>query len=212
MDAIKAWWGRRVDAIKAWWSGGGTLASAAGAAAGHLSTILPLVLGLLLGWLMNPILWLIASPPRWIAMVLARAAQESGYSASVGGDGGASVGILQFNVANIGVYGDEDASPDWRTSPYASGRAAADYVADALTTSWRWWILRVPVLGPVALGHLWTHGLSGYGSLDEAGAEAAAEGRYGGAMRFWAAVIVAPWLLFVAVVAFAAAWRRRRRK
>ena len=188
-----------------------TIGEAWALTSGKWSSILLMLAGGMVGWLLNPSIWLVAGPVRWCALLLTRAAQESGYSAGAAGDGGASVGILQFNVANIDTYG--DGTSTWRSSPFRSGLAAAEYVSDALSASWSWWsAIRKPWSGVAAFGHLWTHGLSGYASLDTAAAEADAETWTWPSAKLWTLVLVVPaTVLLLGIVAFGAYRYRRRR-
>lgn len=115
-----------------------------------------LAVGALAGWIVTPLLWPVAGPVRWVALVLATSAQEAGYSSTAAGDDGDSVGMLQFNVNTWPALTGRDL--DDRTSPFLSGFYAARYVAEALLASPRWWLLGVPVVGFVVMRWMWTNG------------------------------------------------------
>lgn len=131
-----------------------------------------LAIGVFVGWFLNPAAWpAVGGPFRAIAIMLAQASRESGYAATASGDGGQSIGILQYNSATV----DGDPLPvasgesDWRLSPFWSGFYACKYVAAAVVQQPRWILeLAAPVV--VSYGawrHLWTHGVTAasYASL-----------------------------------------------
>lgn len=115
-------------------------------------------LGGIAGYIVSPTLWL-AFPGLlgWLVSLAITAAQESAYLADAEGDGGESLGVLQFYVPTREALGMTDAhalSPAW------SGYYAARYVQGALLTDIRWWAIALPILGTPFLRFLWTHGPS----------------------------------------------------
>jgi len=125
-----------------------------------------LLVGGLLGWLLHPVLWLAAGPFRWLALLTMTAAQESGYNRDAAGDGGDSVGMLQFNVKSWPTLTGRPLED--RASPFWSGFYAARYVQLGLLTSWGWWKLALPIEGPAVMRWMWTHGISASAADDDA--------------------------------------------
>lgn len=124
--------------------------------------LLRLVAGLLAGWVAHPSLWLaVGSPVRWLHLVLSRAWVESRFNPDAVGDGGRSVGVLQFVDSTRAALFPEWTSEQW-ACPARQGWAAAAYVAAALAACPRWYVrLRLPApWGPAALSYLWTCGAS----------------------------------------------------
>lgn len=121
-----------------------------------------MTLGGLVGWLTHPVIWLVAGPFRWIALLNMTAAQESGWNAEAVGDStskyGNSVGMLQFNTSRWPSLTGRDLED--RTSPFLSGYYGAVYVQLALLTSWSWWSLGLPLYGAAVMRYMWTHGVS----------------------------------------------------
>lgn len=114
---------------------------------------LVLALGAMVGWVAHPgPVWLVASPWRWAALMLATARRESLYTASAVGDLGASsgtsVGVLQFNAA-VGA-------PINREDVFSSGYFSAGYFNRvAYRYPFKAALVRLPVLGYGALEGLW---------------------------------------------------------
>lgn len=134
--------------------------------------LLCFLLGCLASWALHPGVWLAFGPLRWLAFMGATASVESGYEAAIAGDSGASVGMAQFNAANVrsGLITDAD-----RRSPWRSGLATGRYVQAAIFGSaqygiagdWRWLpVLAIPGLGWAYLRQLWTHGPGGLRAAD----------------------------------------------
>lgn len=133
------------------------------------SNALWLAYGLVIGWITHPGIWPVYwTPIRWVAFQLAQASQEGLWTADIGGDAGASVGILQFNVANVRAGLVTDAE---RRDPLRSGVAAARLVSASIwggrgldgDRRWLFWLV-LPFLGWPYLRHLWTHGAGGLDS------------------------------------------------
>jgi len=136
--------------------------------------------GALVGWLTHPTLWLIYSPARWLLYVGVTASQESGGVLTATGDGGASVGLLQFKDTTWTAIL-PDVPLEKRLDPYWQGYAAGVYVQTALLTRWKWWpALAIPVWGMGAMRRLWRSGIAsadGAFSWADTGAPAYAGGR-----------------------------------
>lgn len=172
-----------------------------------------LALGGLAGWILHPSIWIVFGPFRWIAFLQATAAQESGWNREAAGDGGRSVGMLQFYDATWdGLTG---RPADDRLSPFLSGLYAAAYVATALYTDRRWLRLGLPWAGFAWGRWLWTHGYA-QSSTDATFAEvlaaSRAESRAWPAWYVWRGLLLAPMLLLLPAliaVPFVAKWRRR---
>lgn len=124
-----------------------------------------LLAGGTLGWFVSPTLWLAAILPRWWAFLLMTAAQESAYDRhAVGGAG--ELGMVQFLPATAARF----MGSDWKASsvaPFWTGYYSARYVQAALLHDVRWWLIAAPIIGPMYVRWLWTHGPSS-GSLDAA--------------------------------------------
>ena len=149
-----------------------------------------------LGWVTHPILWVVAGPFRWASLLAMTAAQEAGYNATASGDGGASVGIAQFNVNSWPELTGRDLAD--RESPFLSGYYSARYVHVALLTSWSWFAVALPFIGPAFLRFMWTHGVSA-SSAEKAWSEAydaySIEGRASGAWWTFRALSIVPAVL-----------------
>lgn len=132
--------------------------------------LVQLLAGGFIGWIFHPVIWLVAGPFRWSALLYMTAAQESGFNAAnTSGDNGDSWGMVQFNVnswPDLTGRALED-----RLSPFLSGYYSARYVANGLYTSWSWWSLGLPIYGAAVMRYMWTHGISA-SSADKAGTEA----------------------------------------
>jgi hypothetical protein len=116
-----------------------------------------------LSWLLHPLVWTVAGPFRWAAILQMTAAQESTYNATVGGDleNGTyrSVGVLQFYDSTWEDL--EMGSLDRRTSVFWQSWAAGKYVGDALVKDFGWWWrLAVPYIGAAYFRTLWTNGIN----------------------------------------------------
>lgn len=123
--------------------------------------VLVMYLGALVGWLTHPIVWLPLgfTPFRALHYLGVSARQESGWNKDASGDGGNSVGILQFNVKTWPALTGLDLEE--RKNCFKAGYYAIVFIQDALLHDWMWWVqLRVPVYGIAALRWMWTHGVS----------------------------------------------------
>jgi hypothetical protein len=180
-----------------------------------------LLVGGLVGWLFHPVLWVVAGPFRWSALLYMTAAQESGFNPDAIGDqgnpNGDSVGIVQFNTGRWpDLTGDRPLTD--RNSPLLSGYYSARYVAQALYTSWAWWAMALPFCGAPTMRWMWTHGISASAAesaKDEACAAFRAEGHSMGAFLLARSVTLLPAAvatlgLVLFVRKLAARLRRRR--
>lgn len=122
-------------------------------------TAVQLVAGGLLAWITHPLVWIAFGPARWCAFLLATSAQESTYNNDAVGDGGRSVGALQFYDSTWEGLGMGDL--DRRKSAWWSTWAAAKYVGDAFATDIGWvWRLAIPYYGAGYGRLLWVNGVS----------------------------------------------------
>lgn len=135
-------------------------------------------IGVLVGWLASPSVWLVAGPFRMLAMQLASSGQESGWSPTVCGDGGISCGPFQFQVPTIESIG---GTAEDRYSYFWSGYYSVRMVARALAENWRWWSIGIPIYGYAVVRYLWVHGW-GDSAGDKVFERAWARKGYGGAM------------------------------
>lgn len=114
----------------------------------------------LLSWLLHPLVWVVAGPFRWIALMQMTAAQESSYNPDAVGDDGRSVGMLQFYDSTWTSLEMGDLSR--RTSIAWSAWAAGKYTQGALLNGWGWvWRLFLPYVGAAYMRVLWTNGVTG---------------------------------------------------
>lgn len=153
-----------------------------------------MALGVLLAWTITPSVWLIAGPFRTLALISTCAAQESSYNCSASGDSGTSLGILQFQLSTWQAVGMD---ADNRNSCFWSGYAAVRYIRAGLWSSWRTWLIAVPVYGVIAIRHYWTHGTVAGASFDVFSTEA----NVLGASIFWT-VVLRPFGLLAALLAY----------
>lgn len=149
----------------------------------RLGSIVALILGAIVGYATHPLVWLTGGPVRWIRRVAAMAAQESGYNPEAAGDGGGSVGILQWSE---GTWSDVAGFPlSWRTSSFLSGYAAGGFWQSAILAHPSWIIkLWPPYYGYGAMRWGWTHGRGSVDTVDASGI-LASEGHAASAWRFW---------------------------
>lgn len=102
------------------------------------------------------------------------------------GDGGRSLGILQFldtTRAALGMTDDQALSPLW------SGYYGAVYVSQALLSDWSWWYsLSLPFYGAGALRVLWRSGIGAASSWRDGLATEYAGAAYWPAYARWVAV------------------------
>lgn len=122
---------------------------------GRWFNLISMLAGVLVGWIVSPITWIVAGPFRMMAMMGAQAAQESTYHSTVCGDKGASCGILQFKLSTIESLGGSNAD---RSSPFWSGYYGVRYVRAGLLYDSHWFLIAVPVYGYAVLRYMWTHG------------------------------------------------------
>lgn len=189
-----------MDTIKGW--------------ASMLWTYVQFWLGILVGWLTHPAVWWISFTPfRVLHFLSARAAQESGGSASAlnpDDNGYSSGGLLQFWEPTWTALSGRPLED--RFSPFLSGYYGVAMLQDALLRSWKWWIvLRVPVLGYSSLCYLWTHGTSGDNAWTSVGGgltQLKSESRAVWGYLFWGAIFGVMGVL--AVASFVRAWTRRK--
>ena len=162
-------------------------------------------LGALLGYLVSPLVWLVAGPIRWLGWMAATAATESGYNPDAQGaeeNGTTSYGMLQFNSTNAYLF----RGVSW-SSPFWQGIAAARYVQSAILTDWRWLLLRLPFVGFEILRLLWRGGPGSAGRWAEAASYT--EERARSAARAWSLVLFIPSVLFSGWL-FGLLWHGRR--
>lgn len=172
----------------------------------------------LVGWFTHPLLWPVSyfNPFLFLLAIGATASQESTYNRDAAGDGGDSVGMLQYNIATWPDLTGRDLGD--RTSPWWSGYYAAAYVQDALLASWAWWpALMVPVFRIAAFRRMWTNGVSARTAesvWSEAWTDASSIGeRTWPGARFWALVLALPVVVTsgVLVQVIRRAWRGGRK-
>jgi len=122
---------------------------------GRRTSAAMMVAGALVGWLVSPLLWLVAGPLRWSAIVLGTAKVESGFDKTAVGDGDASVGVLQFNQVNADLL----SVAGWALSPWWSGYAAARYAQRRIMSDpWGAALARMPYYGPRVFRCWWRTG------------------------------------------------------
>lgn len=121
-----------------------------------------------------PRLWLFG-PLRWLSLVLATIAYESGGDSDARGDLGRtdvppSRGILQFQPATIEMLGFSAADAD---RPFTAGRAAARNVDAALRSDFLYWSqLFLPVVSIFRMRQLWKAGQGSRWPLSDAASAA----------------------------------------
>jgi len=121
---------------------------------------LQLILWGSLSWLLHPLVWVVAGPMKWLALLQMTAAQESTYNPDAIGDDGRSVGMLQFYDSTW--EGLELGDLSRRNSIFWSSWAAGKYVQGALLHDFGWiWRLLVPYYGAAYARVLWTNGVTG---------------------------------------------------
>ena len=176
-----------------------------------------LVVGALAGWLTHPLVWVVAGPFRWIALLLGTAAGESGYAADAYNDedghpNGGSRGLLQFQDA---TWENLTGSLDGRDSPFLQGFYAARYVSHGLLSDWRWWAIALPVYGFGVIRVMWWRGNSSSaaeGLWAYAAERVAGSNRSFGGFLFWRGITLVPaGILTAAIVSTPLAFRRLRR-
>lgn len=117
-----------------------------------------LVVGGLVSWLLHPLVWILG-PVKFVSILLATAAQESTYRADASGDGGRSIGALQFYDSTWVGLGLGDL--ERRKSVWWSSWGAAAYIADAFVTDTGWiWRLLVPYYAGGYARLLWVNGVN----------------------------------------------------
>lgn len=161
----------------------------------------------MLAYLVTPVLWVAFGPRQWVVLNLSSASQESQWGARTTGASAGEVGILQFTPTGAATAGwpvataDRGTEKDWRTSIFWSCLAAGRYWRVALYTSWRWWLVRVPVYGAAVYRRAWRSGPAS--TLDGAWMAFTNEWRalnsYGALTALSLAVLLVPYAL----------WRRR---
>lgn len=171
--------------------------------------IFGIILGVALGWLTHPMVWLPVSlfgPFRLISLVLACANQESGFNplaeGDIGNKNGSSVGVLQFNYSRWpSLTNGRDL--DDRKSCFWSGYYAVVYIEDALQADWDWWWhLRTPVLCLASIRWMWTHGPAEAPAFADAWPAMKAEGRTWKGYLILSAIFVPIGLFFIAALSF----------
>jgi len=114
----------------------------------------------LLSWLLHPLVWVVAGPFKFIALMQMTAAQESTYNPNAVGDEGRSVGMLQFYDSTWETL--ELGDLDRRYSVFWQAWAAGKYVQSALLHDLGWvWRLLVPYYCAAYCRVLWTNGVAG---------------------------------------------------
>lgn len=142
-----------------------------------------LLLGGIIGWLANPLIWFVFGPFRWLAFLKATALQESLYDADarviIQNEDGVlieeSAGILMYNrlsstlpqpidspaIITLPVGSLEDPElGDWRLSPFWSGFYAPRYYSAVLIRSPLWFLMAVPIWGIGIARWAWTNSTS----------------------------------------------------
>ena len=123
--------------------------------------------GVLVGWMVSPVVWLVAGPLRILVLMMAQASQESGYNSTVCGDAGTSCGMLQFQEETIKALG---GSNEDRSSPFWSGYYGVRMLRKALLSDKSWWLIGLPIYGFAVLRYMWTHGWGATTQFGYAGA------------------------------------------
>jgi len=117
-----------------------------------------LVVGGLVSWLLHPLVWIVG-PIKFVAILLATAAQESTYNSEASGDGGRSIGALQFLDSTW--TGLDMGDLDRRTSAWWSSWAAAKYIGGAFVDEPGWiWRILFPYFGGGYARLLWVNGVT----------------------------------------------------
>lgn len=169
-------------------------------------SLLLLWLGGLVGYLICPVVWLVAGPFRWLSFLAATGATESGFNCQAQGaeeDGTTSYGVLQFNSKNLPwLFG-----PVPWSSPFWQGIAAARYTQTAILSDWRWLTLRIPFYGFNVFRLLWRGGIGSASRWTEASAYT--EDIATRASFAWSLVFLLPSLWFTGWLF--GLWRRGRR-
>lgn len=114
----------------------------------------------LISWMLHPLVWVVMGPMKWTAFLQMTAAQESSYGTNTVGDGGRSIGILQFfdDTWEDLDLGDLDRRNTIRWSAWGAGT----YVQSALLTDAGWiWRLFIPYFSAGYGRVLWTNGVTG---------------------------------------------------
>lgn len=158
-----------------------------------------MLVGGFIGSVIHPATWLTGGPLRWMSLLMAMASQESGFNPEASGDGGRSIGILQFYDTTWAYLGMGDRS---RTSGFWSGYAAAAYVQSALASDWRWLIIGVPFIGPTYARILWRYGSDAFAvaQVMEAMGVVEQEGRFATAWQVFRLPTVVLGLIIAALV------------
>lgn len=162
----------------------------------------------------RPWLWVVFPPPRFSACLIGIVSQESAFNSSASGDAGASIGMAQFNDANVSILGADYSDGSWRYDPMSSGKAAALYMSTWLLTNPVAWVALCPGLGYPMVRYSWTHGIShgteaisgGVAQVLDADDDAISEQRGLVAFMTWSAILWAPLM----IAAFVLAMRRKR--
>lgn len=161
-------------------------------------SIVLLLLGGWLGWLVHPLVWFGSGPFRWASVLLATAAQESGYNSGAynsedGHENGGSVGMLQFQEATwLNITG---RSLDDRSSAFLQGFYAARYVQLAMLADWRWWSCAIPLFGFGVYRVMWGHGISASSAAyvwERAPLRLSTENRSFAAFLLWRGITLGP--------------------
>ena len=122
------------------------------------AVVVQLLIGGLVSWLLHPIIWILG-PVKFVAILLATAAQESTYNNEAAGDEGRSVGALQFYDSTWTGLGLGDL--DRRKSALWASWGAAKYISDAFTSEPGWvWRLLLPYFGAGYARLLWVNGVN----------------------------------------------------
>ena len=168
-------------------------------------TALLYYIGALLSWVVHPALWVTVWPLELVARLHGTVSQESGYSPTIAGDGGASVGLAQFKAATWEAFWPRSAP---RTSAFWSGWKSSSYLSAAITSRPAFWWPELVGTGATAMRwtrHLWTHGLQTTRSLNAASGDTP---RAMAAYQLVSAIRWAFWIILLLGVAYAARKRR----
>ncbi len=122
-----------------------------------------LFLGGTLGFIVNPVMWIVWLFVPWLAFLAGTAAHEGAWDADPPVTGEPqSRGILQFNEESrtLPFPLESFGMMDWRLSPFWSGFAAAFYYSALLWSSPFWWLIVIPIYGVAIARWGWVHSTS----------------------------------------------------
>jgi len=127
-----------------------------------ISVVMPFFVGVCVGWVTHPVLWLVYwTPVSLFRNLAAQVELESAWVTNAVGDNTltySSYGLLQFQSYVWESLTGADLGDVWK-SPYKQGIVGSAYLQDAILAkpSWVVW-LSLPLFGPIALRTLWRGG------------------------------------------------------